>query len=136
MLKRTFLASMIAASFATVSLPSAASPHIWVNIGPPPPPRVEYIPAPRWGYDWAPGFWELRGHRHVWVAGHWVRHRPGYYYHSPQWVERDGRWYFEREQWARADRDHDGIPNRYDRDRDNDGVQNRYDRAPDNRRRY
>jgi hypothetical protein len=34
------------------------------------------------------------------------------------------------------DRDHDGIPNRYDRDRDGDGVPNRYDRAPDNPRRY
>jgi len=33
---------------------------------------------------------------------------------------------------AGFDRDHDGIPNRYDRDRDNDGVPNQYDRRPDN----
>lgn len=30
------------------------------------------------------------------------------------------------------DRDHDGIPNRYDRDRDNDGVPNYADRRPSN----
>ena len=29
------------------------------------------------------------------------------------------------------DRDHDGIPNRYDRDRNADGVPNRCDDAPD-----
>jgi hypothetical protein len=33
------------------------------------------------------------------------------------------------------DRDHDGVPNRYDRDRDGDGVPNRYDRAPNDWRR-
>ena len=38
--------------------------------------------------------------------------------------------------YAYRDRDHDGIPNRYDRDRDGDGVPNRYDRFPDNPRRY
>ena len=32
----------------------------------------------------------------------------------------------------RHDRDHDGIPNRFDRDRDNDGVPNKYDRRPNN----
>ncbi len=31
-----------------------------------------------------------------------------------------------------ADRDRDGVPNRYDRDRDNDGVPNAYDRDRDN----
>ena len=31
-----------------------------------------------------------------------------------------------------ADRDRDGVPNRYDRDRDNDGVPNYVDRAPNN----
>lgn len=31
-----------------------------------------------------------------------------------------------------ADRDRDGVPNRYDRDRDNDGVPNAYGRDRDN----
>ena len=30
------------------------------------------------------------------------------------------------------DRDHDGIPNRYDRDRDGDGVPNAFDDRPNN----
>jgi hypothetical protein len=33
------------------------------------------------------------------------------------------------------DRDHDGVPNRYDRDRDGDGVNNRRDARPNNPRR-
>lgn len=42
-----------------------------------------------------------------------------------------------RESRARlADRDRDGIPDRFDRDRDGDGVRNRQDRRPDNPRRY
>jgi uncharacterized protein YraI len=36
---------------------------------------------------------------------------------------------------GRRDEDHDGIPNRVDRDRDGDGVPNRLDSRPDNRRR-
>lgn len=134
MFKRALMSSIIAASFAAASAPSAAEVNIAVNIGPP-PPRVEVVPAPRIGYLWVPGYWHWRGHRHVWVVGHWVRARPGYAYYSPQWIERDGRWYFERERWVYGDRDRDGVPNRYDRDRDNDGVANRYDRAPDNPRR-
>ncbi len=41
-----------------------------------------------------------------------------------------------------GDRDHDGIPNRYDRvynprwDRDGDGIPNRYDRSPNGGRGY
>lgn len=31
-----------------------------------------------------------------------------------------------------ADRDADGVPNRYDRDKDNDGVRNRNDDRPRN----
>lgn len=33
--------------------------------------------------------------------------------------------------FSRHDRDHDGIPNRFDRDRDNDGIPNKYDRDKD-----
>ena len=36
---------------------------------------------------------------------------------------------------GRRDEDHDGIPDRVDRDRDGDGVPNRFDSRPDNRRR-
>lgn len=124
----------------------------------PPPPRYEPVPVPRPGYIWAPGYWEWRSNRHVWIGGSWIAARPGYVYSQPHWAQRDGRWYRQEARWERGpngdrdhdgipnrydrhdnrghgDRDHDGVPNRYDRDRDGDGVPNRYDHHPDNRRR-
>ncbi|MES2742629.1 MAG: YXWGXW repeat-containing protein [Pseudomonadota bacterium] len=107
----------------------------------PPPPRYEPVPHPRHGYVWTPGHWEWRGHRHDWVGGMWVAERPGYVYRAPAWRQREGGWSMDRNGWerngwehngrARGDRDHDGIPDRYDRDRDNDGVPNRHDRDRD-----
>ena len=46
-----------------------------------------------------------------------------------------GNWTGPGYQQGRRDRDHDGIPNRFDRDRDGDGVPNRQDRRPSNPRR-
>lgn len=54
--------------------------------------------------------------------------------HQRNWRER--RWEERRAAQFHRDRDHDGIPNRYDRDRDGDGVPNRFDRRPDNPYRY
>lgn len=71
----------------------------------------------RSGYVWVPGYWSGHGHHRTWVEGRWQAPR-GHYYTT------------------RRDRDHDGIPNRYDHDRDGDGVPNRYDRRPDNPRRW
>jgi hypothetical protein len=69
-----------------------------------------------------------------------IGYQDGYYDRSHNWHHwrnaRDHRWY--RAHYAqsyrgmRHDRDHDGIPNRFDRDRDNDGVPNRYDSRPNN----
>jgi hypothetical protein len=104
----------------------------------PPPPRYERVPHPRPGYVWSPGYWDWRGNRHEWVAGYWIAERPGYAYYEPRWVEREGHWRREEGRWergGRGDRDHDGVPNRYDRDRDGDGIPNRYDHHPDNPRR-
>jgi hypothetical protein len=41
-------------------------------------------------------------------------------------------YYGHRDHYGYADRDRDGVPNRYDRDRDNDGVPNYADRRPNN----
>jgi hypothetical protein len=119
----------------------------------PPPPRYEVIPAPRAGYLWSPGYWDWRANRHVWIGGSWLASRPGYVYSQPRWEQRDGRWRRQEARWERGpngDRDHDGVPNRYDRhdnradnradnrgrgDRDHDGMPNRYDQHPDNPRR-
>ncbi|OUM03450.1 hypothetical protein [Variovorax sp. JS1663] len=61
---------------------------------------------------------------------------PRVYYNAPppRWNGYDDRRYQQRRGWG--DRDHDGIPNRYDRDRDGDGVPNYYDRRPNNPYRY
>lgn len=155
MIKPILATAMLALS-ATAFVPSIASAQVGVSVvigNPPPPPRYERMPAPRAGYVWAPGYWDWNGHRHVWAGGHWLRERPGYVYAQPYWVERGGRWYREEARWNRGphgDRDHDGVPNRYDRhdnrvdyrhdhrgdhrgrgDRDHDGVPNRYDRDRD-----
>lgn len=136
-------------------IPSQAFAHADVSIvigNAPPPQRVEVVPVPRRGYQWAPGYWGWNGRRHVWVAGHWERARPGYAYQRPEWrQERDG-WRLSHGGWqrgpahgnrhhyvnhghGRGDRYRDGVPNRVDRDRDGDGVANRYDRMPNNPRR-
>ncbi|MYM37765.1 YXWGXW repeat-containing protein [Duganella qianjiadongensis] len=125
----------------------------------PPPLRFESLPPPRSGYVWAPGYWRWNGHRYIWRTGHWEVLRQGYQYQTPVWHEYREGWRFEPGGWVtvpraprpqhwerddrreyhhgrgHGDRDHDGIPNRYDRDRDGDGVPNRYDHHPDNRRR-
>ena len=136
-MKKLILAALLASSAATFSIPASA--EIYVNIAPP-APRYEVVPAPRAGYVWVPGYWDWRGNRHVWTRGHWERERHGFYYHPSRWIERDGRYVLERGRWGKerfvenryGDRDHDGVPNRYDRDKDGDGVPNRYDRSPNN----
>ena len=143
MMKKSLVAALTAACLGSVALPATAAVDVWVEAAPP-APRYEVVPGPRHGYVWAPGHWEWNGHRYYWVGGTWLRERPGYHYTAPSWVQRDGRWYYERRGWEHhegrggphGDRDHDGVPNRYDRDRDNDGVPNRYDQRPDNPRRY
>jgi hypothetical protein len=99
--KKILLSAIIAAATigaVATPLPSFAAVRVYVNIGPP-PPQVEIVPPPRYGYVWAPGYWDWRGHRHVWMQGHWIRERPGYMYQPHRWVERDGRWYLERGHW-------------------------------------
>lgn len=56
------------------------------------------------------------------VEGGYYSGAPGYY--------RDG--YRDSHRGPRGDRDHDGVPNRWDRDRDGDGQRNRDDRRPNN----
>jgi hypothetical protein len=56
---------------------------------------------------------------------------------APRYYDRYDRYdrygyYGPRDHVEYADRDRDGVPNRYDRDRDNDGVPNYADRHPYN----
>ena len=118
-LRKTTMALAVAAALGALALPvQAQDATVYFDIAPP-PLRVETVPAPRSGYFWAPGYWELREGRHVWRAGHWERERQGYTYVPPTWVQRDNRWYFAPGRWA-------------NRDDDGDGVRNGLDRAPNN----
>jgi hypothetical protein len=112
MMKKLLLATMLAGSFGTLSVP-ATSAEIIVRRAPP-PMRDEAAPPPRRGHVWVPGYWDWRGNRHVWVNGTFVRERRGYVYRQPTWQERDGRWVYSRGGWGRGDRDGDGVPNRLD----------------------
>jgi hypothetical protein len=164
----TLAALLVLGSAAYAPLPALAQPGVNVYIGAaPPPPRFERVPVARRGYVWSPGHWEWNGRRHFWVSGVWLAERPGYVYSAPVWFQERGRWQMRPAGWARGgpdhfdghrgdrdhdgvpdrferprsgDRDHDGVPDRFerprgDRDRDHDGVPNRFDRAPDNPRR-
>lgn len=61
----------------------------------------------------------------------------GGYYGAPYVIDQGPIIIQGRGGYARGmrDRDHDGIPNRYDRDRDGDGVPNRRDAFPNDPRR-
>ena len=135
--RKLLLAALAFSSIGIAPLASAAS--IYVDIAPP-APRYEVVPAPRAGYVWQEGYWDWEHGRHHWHKGYWVKERHGMYWHPSRWEEREGRYHFVQGRWDReryaasryGDRDHDGVPNRYDHDRDGDGVPNRADRAPDN----
>jgi YXWGXW repeat-containing protein len=119
-MRQLIVGGLVAATLGTVSIPAAARTNVdlFLNFGPPAAP-YEYVPAPRAGWSWVPGYWDLRHGRHYWVAGHWMRHRPGYYYQPARWVDNGSRWYYHRPYWRAGDRDRDGVPNRYDRFPDN-----------------
>lgn len=120
-MKKLIVAGMVAAALGSAAIPASARSNVdvFVNIGPPPAPMVEVVPAPRMGFVWVPGFWEWRHGHHHWVKGHYVRHRPGYVYEPARWVDRGGHWYYTAAGWRAHDRDGDGVPNPYDRFPDN-----------------
>jgi hypothetical protein len=137
--QRKLLAAALAAASIGCAAPAFAAVDLYVDVAPP-APRYEVVPAPRAGYAWQPGYWQWTDGRHHWHKGYWVKERHGMYWHPSRWEEREGRYHFVQGRWDReryaasryGDRDHDGVPNRYDHDRDGDGVPNRADRAPDN----
>ena len=119
-LRKSGLALVCAGTLGALSVTGVANADVIVYFDTAPPPlRVEVVPAPRSGFIWAPGYWDLEGGHHVWRPGHWERERVGYAWVSPSWVQRDNRWYFEQGRWSR-------------RDNDGDGVRNGADRAPNN----
>jgi hypothetical protein len=80
-----------------------AGAQIVVRLGPPPPRRVEVIPAsPGPGYGWHAGYHRWDGQRYVWVPGTYER-TP---YEHARWVEghwdhRGGGYVWREGHWAR-----------------------------------
>ncbi len=133
MLTRNLITALAAAAISAPVLvapalvtPAAAQANLNISIGTPPPaPIYEVVPAPRAGYVWAPGYWRWEGSRHVWTGGRWMAERPGYRWMPDRWAQENGRWRHYEGHWDRSearafgDRDHDGVPNIYDRHPDN-----------------
>jgi hypothetical protein len=183
-MKKILLTAVMLMTGVAAWAPTQANAQVGVSIvigNAPPPPRYEVVPAPRYGYVWIPGYWNWDGRRHVWHEGYWERERPGFFFEEPHWYQGPNGWVLERGGWregdrarweyehrterydwrngprpgpdrnhdgvpdrfehndrdrhGNGDRDHDGVPNRVDHDRDGDGVPNRFDRNPDNPRR-
>jgi hypothetical protein len=92
----------LALGLATPIPRAEAAPQVslGVSIGIAPPPlRYERVPAPRYGYDWAPGYWRWGGDGYIWVVGRWYPHRAGYVYVAPRWEHYDNDWRFHRSHW-------------------------------------
>jgi hypothetical protein len=67
----------------------------------PPPPRVVFVPEPRAGYAWQPGYWTLQDQQWVWVEGQWLAIQPGYAWQPAHWQhEPDGNWRLYPGQWV------------------------------------
>ncbi|MGE4240385.1 YXWGXW repeat-containing protein [Ramlibacter sp.] len=137
-MKKTLLALAAAGTLMGMGTAANAQIQIITEVAPP-VARYEVAPAPRAGYVWEAGHYELRNDRYVWVEGRWLTARSGHIYDQPRWVQRNGQWQYVAGNWRRGpmgDRDRDGIPNAYDRDRDGDGVPNAYDNNRGRRDRF
>jgi hypothetical protein len=72
-----------------------------VSSTPPPPPQVVYVPEPRPGYAWQPGYWTLQGGQWVWVDGSWVPLQSGYAWEPAHWEHLpDGNWQLVPGRWV------------------------------------
>src|SRR5579862_2501200 len=95
----------------------AGQVSLGIQIGAPPPPRVEVrAVAPGPGYMWVDGYWYPDGRHYKWHRGYWTRPPYG----GARWIapHHDGQRFFEG-YWDgdRGRRDHD---HHWDRDRDRD----------------
>jgi hypothetical protein len=116
-------------STSAIIVPAALAPaaaQVNLNFGAPPAPQFEAVPAPRPGYAWAPGSWQLQNNRHVWEPGRWMEARQDQHWVPDRWESyREGgqeRWRHQAGRWDHDDHRgpaHAARPDRNDRhDRD------------------
>jgi YXWGXW repeat-containing protein len=69
----------------------------------PPPARVVYVPEPRPGYAWQPGYWTLEDQGWVWIDGRWIALQPGYAWSPVHWEQDpDGSYRLVPGRWVPA----------------------------------
>lgn len=131
------LASTLLSTSALVA-PAAFTPaaaQININLGAPPNPQFEAVPAPRPGYAWAPGSWQVQNNQHVWTPGRWMEARQDQHWVPDRWesYREDGKEKWRRQE-GRWDRDvHPGVKG-VDHDNRVDHHDNRRVDHDDNRR--
>jgi YXWGXW repeat-containing protein len=99
-------------AFASVFWASCAMAQISLDViigSPPPPVRVEVVPAPRPGYVWAPGYWAWNGRQHVWYDGRWEAERPDQRFVPAHWVDTPGGWRFVPAHWDHVEHERGGF---------------------------
>jgi WXXGXW repeat (2 copies) len=87
---------------ATLLIPQSGYPatEMVSDSLPPPPPRAEHVPPPRYGYVWAPGHWERNGGAYRWVSGNWME-QGGAPRVPEEWQPMDARWHYLLRHWER-----------------------------------
>jgi hypothetical protein len=97
-LRAALLGTML--GLGALSTPASAQIGVSIDIGiPPPPVRIEVVPAVRAGYVWAPGYWGWQGGAHVWMPGRWNAARAGHRWAPERWETRNGRYVFVPGRW-------------------------------------
>ena len=94
-----FAAALLSTSaIVAPALLSPAAAQINITLGAPPAPQYELVPAPRPGYAWAPGYWNLENNQHVWAPGRWMEARADQHWTADRWESyREGN----QEKWRR-----------------------------------
>jgi hypothetical protein len=95
------LTLILSSGFAALMASAGTGAAEIVSDNAPPALRSERAPAPRDGYVWAPGHWELRGHDYAWVGGTWMTERRGAHWAADRWEPVGSQWHFLPGHWER-----------------------------------
>jgi hypothetical protein len=93
------LGLILGAGFAALMASANVNAADIVSDVAPPALRAERAPAPRDGFVWAPGHWELRRHDYVWVGGTWIADRRGAHWTPDHWEQTGEQWRFVPGRW-------------------------------------
>lgn len=91
----------VSLAIACVGCTATASVHggMTVVYSQPPQPKVETM-APRPGYVWVRGHWDLVNGQWAWISGRYVRDRPGSRWQEGRWERRGEAWHWFEGEWV------------------------------------